>query len=415
MGSRGGNAMRKENRSKKSVKGPGICLPEFPKEYYSRLNGERNNTFILMGEGSTRHIYQLGGWIKHALIGTEEREAEKKRAIQEVGLVIRHVNIRGRLISENSQSAPKRIHLRMKRGAQPTGTIDLKTGQATLKIPLELEYPELSRDPKRLIKSKGMMPYTKPLQTDFMVGVHYNLKKGGFTATGTGTFDSLTPYGKGLFPAVVILACLCDSKTYCHEMCLSIKVGSHANGNPILSRTEIDELINRINTIWGCATGQCCINFVLGEVITPMIPPLPGSVTIDESDYSQQHKDLIQMYRSSECYNIYIVNSIPGTIAGTTGYNDHSGIIIERSAWAAGMAEMGPALAHELGHALGLGRGTGTDPDGVTAHSSTADNVMRPTGNAANVKLNAKQCEEAQDSGFVKKTSNECTVSPLEV
>ncbi len=394
-------------KSNEKSRRPRICLPRYPAKYTSTVKPDGNNSLTLAPSGFPSVSYALKGWVEHSF--EPPREGDPPHTVR---LSLLNVNLTGTQRNELCTNAPNSVHISLATGTTPCGTLDLITGRACLTVPIELEYTELERDRHHVRKpAKGHLPSIIPLQSTLSVAISYDIKAGGFTTAATGNLRELPPFTNTSVPVAFLLACPCDSKSYCLEVCLSIKVATQINGTPILTTQEVEDLVKRINDIWDCdPPAQCCIRFTIDEILAPMKPAIPRSVIYKAPGFKDFYR-VLKMNRSSKCYNVYFVSRMTGAL-GATGFGSDSGSIIRTQGRT--QADSASTFSHEMGHAMGLAQGSTDEPDGVTGHSTKGDNVMGTLTGAARIKLNKKQCDKARSSSLAKKTDKECTPNPNE-
>lgn len=386
-----------------------------PADYTCLLDLDGNSLLALSLPDRTKLVYNLNGWIEESL----SKQKGKRDGQDSARITIQNVNIGGILLSPCNGAYPKHIHLALKTGARPVGELDLKTGLASLVLPVELEYPELETVPKQLRRRlpKHVLPSIIPLETSLFLRVEYDTKAGRFSATGSGHFPGLPPFTDAEVPAFFFGEFICAKGNYCAEVCLHIKVALEDDGGGIIDSVKrVSQIVEKVNNIWGCGEpGQCCIRFRIERVV--YVPELPETVELRNKRTTEDSKRVRRIDRSSECYNVYLIKDVSGDqLAGQTAYGSLSGTIVRttRRRRVPGGTQLVPLsddkiaqiLAHELGHALCLARGPGrTDPEGLWGHSTNRDNLMfgetdlqEPGG----TRLNKKQCQRARACTEVK-------------
>lgn len=394
-------------RKKPIKKAPAVCLPERRRRYMSTLIAEENNRFVLdPGSAASRLTYSLQGFLE---IELGPRGKAKRSPIF---LAVNNVNIHGHIEGDAPPHVPREMHGRLATGANPQAKINPETGEADISVPILIEYAELHDHFSRMTRPmEGHLPAARPLRFNTVLKIKYNLFAGGFHAVGAGLIEPLPGIpGAKQIPALLFFACLCRSDTFCLECCVSVKVAKKA-GNPVKSDAEVRDIVKKANDIWGCGSpGQCCIKFNLKEIKQPNA--LPTNPTLANGAYTADFDTINGIEKDPDCYNVYVVDTIQGAvISGQTGFGTKNISILSTS----GLTQdtIANNFAHELGHAMGLARGSGTEANGVTAHSSNNDNLMQPTS-ASKGKLNAKQCAEARKSALLKASTDKCTEAPKE-
>ena len=369
------------------------------------LIADQPNRLVLDPPHALGSTYALQGFLEIDLGPESEEEGAA------LSLAVTNVNIHGALRHDAAPQVPRKMHGRLAIGTTPEARIDAVTGDAVLCVRIAVEYPELHDHASRLVTpGTDVLPWARPLSFDVVLKVHYDSVLGGFQAIGAGLLEAIPGVpGAVPTPGLVILACLCDSGVKCLTCCVTVKVATK-NGTPVKSDDDVKEIVDKANQRWGCP-GQCCIKFKLKEIKKPAT--LPTNPTLTSGAYSAEFDTINGIDKDADCYNVYLVDKINNpNIEGQTGFGTKNISILNTS----GLSndDVGVDLAHEMGHAMGLAKGPGTEPNGVTAHSSNNDNLMQPSARASKGKLNAKQCSEARKSDLLKKTDDSCTSSPQE-
>lgn len=223
----------------------------------------------------------------------------------------------------------------------------------------------------------------------------------------------------------------------CMELCINIIIGTDADGAALASKDDIDEFEKILNGIFGCTEGQCCIDVKVRKSTVAVKPPIPTDIEVQPrvldkkaslaagtsvfTERGEFKKVLDGPHAEKECYNIFIVNSItdanrPGEkIAGMTNTLPKQGNIGSMVVGGGSNGSVGNTMAHEVGHALGLGEEEGTEQEGVDKHSSNDKNIMRENpadGDGTN--LNELQCERMLQSPLLKVKGKACDCDPKE-
>jgi hypothetical protein len=386
-----------------------VCLPEFPADYTSFVTLRPENALFMHSSGA-RLVYRLEGWLEHSLSAPGKGDPPRS-----VGFRVRNLNVRGSLEGRPCGDAPRAVHATLG-GPPPMTTIDLRTGHACLAVPVELAYRDLERDRRSRRKAQpAHLPSIAPLSTTLSVAFDYDLKAGGFVASGAGTLPRLPPFANAPAAVGFLLRCPCTPKSFCLEVCLSIKTATAADGKPIKTADDIRELVRKVNEIWDCtAPGQCCIRFTASEIVAPLSPGVPPTVKEEGAgtELSDDFKRVVNISRSDDCYNVVLINAFDGTTAlGLTAHGENAASVVRVAEL--GTDEVARTLAHELGHALGLAREFGQSNTGVEKHSVRASNLMLD-GRGSGTKLNQAQCTRARASPLAKRTNTQCTPAPRE-
>ena len=197
------------------------------------------------------------------------------------------------------------------------------------------------------------------------------------------------------------------SATPCQDLCLSIKLAKTPAGRALLTERRVDQMVARVNRIWGCRrAGQCCIRVNKMEYV---VPGGPDAVPREVSLRASRNVAVRRIARRDACYNVYIVSRFTGYEDGDpqayTYYDPAATIMMAERPTAA-------ALGTLLAHALGLARGPADDPDGVTGHSTRRRNLMNIQ--ADRIELNERQCTRARGSPLLTDSEEPCTLSPQE-
>lgn len=330
---------------------------------------------------------------------------------------IKVVNIKAELIDCETKNIPKTLHVSLNNPHESPYTVEPQDPEGNFNLDLAITYPELENDKKHLGKpERNHLPPILPITTNALVGFKIDLKKNLFITTGTSIVPEFVPVTYSPTPMFFIYYCVFAKTSYCKTMCIHIKVAPKANNSPIISKTKIKDIIDEVNAIWGCTNGQCCIDIKIKNIVIPLgnggNTRLKKDVTLTSGSYSNDFKNMSQIERSTDCYNLYIVDDIIGTMKGQTGFGTKAGTFIKTKGRTD--AGIGITVAHELGHALGIGSGGGTSSDGVKGHSNKADNVMYNGTGPTSKKLNKDQCEKARSSSHLEVTEVACTSSPNE-
>ncbi|WP_143306205.1 zinc metalloprotease [Chitinophaga vietnamensis] len=231
----------------------------------------------------------------------------------------------------------------------------------------------------------------------FIIMPDGSLYEGGGLPPGSGIEEGAIPHG-----ADVIYI---DSG-HCLELCLSIKVATDAQGNPVIDDNRVKRVIDGINKIWGCGgTGQCCLRFTISEIKHIQMKNFIDPYANNKADL----EDTLKLSRSQTCYNLYFVDNMLAGTPGITQFGSNNDGSLVRTNGYPNDDTLITIGAHELGHALGLARDTnGTDDVGVVHHSNHPKNLMGPVANLQ-VELNRMQCQKARTSQLLNDTNTPCT------
>lgn len=371
---------RGRGRSGGRGRGRRICPPRL----YTSTVKPPGELRIAIGR-SKPAVYRLDGWLEIEL-------TERGRSAV---ATVRTINLRARPRGKRrGGTLPNQIFIGAALGTRASCRLSLETGKGQLEVPVAIRHeamkPVLITDgPRGSTRTRGPASIPAVLTLD----IEYDLRSGGFAISGAGRVLASSP-GLPLNAALtMICTCICDPTKYCLEMCVSVKV-CVVNGQPIVDAGLLDALFTMVNHVWGCKPGKCCIHFK--HHIIPV--PLPTSVS------SADLAGLFKTRRSYECYNLYIVPDVVGRAGATHVGGTTPGSVVET---ANGVPNLWSAIAHELGHALGLANEEGGDPDGVEEHSNEPDNLMGPRLPVGS-KLTPAQCEQARSSPLLKPTKQVC-------
>jgi hypothetical protein len=378
-------------------KRPRICLPRRPTDFVSRLDPKATNV-LMLGETA----YRLNGFVELTLGGAPKRLKGS----------LWNANIVGERVGKASKGSPKRVHLRLVAGRTAALALNPETGRGETRLALELTYDELSRSRETIQDSHRDAPARPaPARAEVSASISYDLRRGGFSVSASGMAASLPPFTANAMPVALVLACLCDTKIPCLDVCVSVKV-RFAGGSLALTTSQLGKIFAKLNKTWACEPpGQCCIKFTVSE--HRIAPGLPAGLAIGPS-VDAAWRAVSGTMRSARCFNLYFIERMTGRTA--TGATVESGADSAAIVGTAGRTtdSIAETVNHEMGHALGLSLGAADDAEGVTGHSTRPENVMAGPSATARTKLNEKQCKRSRSSTWARWSDRKCVMAPLE-
>jgi hypothetical protein len=378
---------------------------------------------IAEGDGS-RLTFSLprgrGSKLAYALQGSVECEiAPNKVTAKGVVTVARAYGV-ARLCWDTAppEGAPRQIEFHL---ARP---VRVPLSGRPVNAELDLIFPELLQL-KKYRTQRPRHPFAiRPVRAKVRLQAMWENGFAGLLISGTGRVPIPTIATRPLLAAFVF-CCLCPpKKAKCKTLCLDIKVGPRATGEPVMTNDEVKRVIARVNEIWGCkAPGQCCIEFTVADDAITTPANLPAAVKVRTGTVHPDHTAATGIARSTTCFNLYYVeNMVPdpapasgGVFPGMTLGGDAPSSLVQYPPNAGYTNEtLATVTAHEIGHALGLAWQEGTDGKGVDKHHNQAANLMHNVANLG-TKLNADQCAKARESPLLKDTDHDCESRPGEV